>query len=131
MALPLWDIKQLYFTFWGLNVLRKEGPVVVKKNFFRKMFGFMMPRGVNKLNIKMNMGGIGTQMMKHIMKEKNVNDFARTYKAHSRFRCAIGCLFYVYGCDGNQKERLIDGVIIGGVGYYLGEAGNANVNLFI
>lgn len=55
----------MFFTFWGLNILRRSEKVNVKKSFIEKMFGFMMPKGVNKLQLsKMNMGGMGTAMMK-------------------------------------------------------------------
>ncbi len=122
----------IFFTFWGLNVLRKEEPVVVKKNFFEKMFGFMMPHGVNKLKIsKMNMGGIGTQMMKHIMKEKNVMTLPELIQTAKDSGVQLVACSMSMDVMGIKKEELIDGVIIGGVGYYLGEAGNANVNLFI
>ncbi len=51
----------MFFTFWGLNILRRSEKVNVKKSFIEKMFGFMMPKGVNKLQLsKMNMGGMGT-----------------------------------------------------------------------
>lgn len=122
----------IFFTFWGLNVLRKEGPVVVKKNFLEKMFGFMMPRGVNKLKIsKMNMGGMGTQMMKSIMKKKNVMTLPELLQEAKDAGVQLVACSMSMDVMGIKKEELIDGVIIGGVGYYLGEAGNANVNLFI
>ncbi|OVE77351.1 hypothetical protein BVX99_02805 [bacterium F16] len=63
----------MFFTFWGLNVLRKENPPSVAKDILSKMFGFMMPRGARKLALsKMHMGGMGTAMMKHVMNKKNV-----------------------------------------------------------
>ena len=69
----------MFFTFWGLNVLRKEETVPVKKNFLENMFAWMMPRGASRLGLsKMNFGGLGAKMMKHMMKEKNVNSLPRT-----------------------------------------------------
>ncbi|MCL2484884.1 MAG: FAD-dependent oxidoreductase, partial [Endomicrobia bacterium] len=64
----------MFFTFWGLNLLRKSGKVKVKKDFISKMFGFMMPKGSQKLGLsKMNMGGMGAKMIRYVMKKKNVN----------------------------------------------------------
>ena len=64
----------MFFTFWGLNALRKADKVKVKKSFIEKMFGAMLPRGAGRLKLsKMNMGGIGTAMMKGIMKDKNID----------------------------------------------------------
>ena len=68
----------MFFTFWGLNILRKSDPPKVKKTLIEKMFGFMMPRGSKKLTIsKMHMAGMGTAMIKGIMKKKNVSPLAR------------------------------------------------------
>ncbi|MBM3138313.1 MAG: pyridine nucleotide-disulfide oxidoreductase, partial [Chloroflexi bacterium] len=63
----------MFFTFWGLNILRKDDPPKVKKNLIERMFGFMMPRGADKLALsKMHMAGMGAAMIKGIMKKKNV-----------------------------------------------------------
>lgn len=63
----------IFFTFWGLNALRKDELVPTKKGFLEKMFGKMMPRGVNKMGLsKMNFGGVGPKMIKHVMKKHNV-----------------------------------------------------------
>ena len=64
----------MFFTFWGLNVLRKPEKVSVKKDFISTMFGKMMPRGSKKLSLsKMNMGGMGAQMIRRVMKNKNID----------------------------------------------------------
>src|SRR5690606_649871 len=59
----------MFFTFWGLNILRKENYTSSKKkDFMERMFGKMMPKGPSKLGIsKMNMGGMGSKMMKKVM----------------------------------------------------------------
>ena len=55
----------IFFTFWGLTVLRRPEKVHVKKSFMEKMFGVMLPRGSAKLKLsRLNMGGMGTAMMK-------------------------------------------------------------------
>ena len=80
MDLPV----SMFFTFWGLNVLRKEGPVNLTgtKSFMEKMFGWMMPKGPGKLTLsRMNMGGLGTVLMKKEMAKKNVYDLPRLIKS--------------------------------------------------
>ena len=63
----------MFFTFWGLSVLRKNPAPEVKKNFVSRMFGFMLPKGPEKLAIsKLNMMGMGSAMMKSVMKRKPV-----------------------------------------------------------
>lgn len=67
----------MFFTFWGLNVLRRSDAPHVEKDLMEKMFGMMMPKGVNELPIsKVNMGGIGAKMIYHAMHRKNVDDIA-------------------------------------------------------
>ncbi|AJA46629.1 coenzyme A disulfide reductase [Clostridium pasteurianum DSM 525 = ATCC 6013] len=122
----------MFFTFWGLNVLRKSEKVSVKKSFIEKMFGIMMPRGSKKLKLSnMNMLGMGAKMIRGIMKNKNVSsleDLMETAIANGVEIVACQMSMDVMGI---QKEELIDDIKIGGVGYYLGEAENSNVNLFI
>ncbi|AZV57815.1 DsrE/DsrF/DrsH-like family protein [Clostridium sp. AWRP] len=122
----------MFFTFWGLNILRKHEKVSVSKGFMDKMFGFMMPRGAKRLKLsKMNMLGMGTKMMKMVMRNKNVSSLDELIKA------AIDSGIEIVACQmsmdvmGLKQEELIDGVKVGGVGYYLGEAEDSNVNLFI
>ena len=122
----------MFFTFWGLNILRRAEGVAVKKNLIEKMFGMMMPRGANRLKLsKMNMGGMGQMMIKHVMRSKNVMSIdsliSEAQKAGVRF---IACQMSM-DVMGIKQEEMIDGVEIGGVAAYLGEADQSNVNLFI
>ncbi len=122
----------LFFTFWGLNILRKPEKISVKKNFIESMFGFMMPRGSNKLKLsKMNMMGMGGKMIKMIMKNKNINSLDELIKLAIDSGVEIVACSMTMDLMGLKQEELIDGVKIGGVGYYLGEAEESNVNLFI
>jgi len=122
----------MFFTFWGINILRKNESISVKKSFIEGMFGKMMPRGSKKLKLSnMNMAGMGPLMIRKIMKDKNVSSLEELIEA------AIASGVEVVACQmsmdllGLKTEELIDGVKIGGVGYYLGEAEDSNVNLFI
>ena len=122
----------ILFTFWGLNILRKPEKVSVKKGLVDSMFGFMMPRGSKNLKLsQMNMMGIGAKMIRSVMKNKNISSLEELIKS------AIDSGVEVVACSmsmdvmGIAQEELIDGVKIGGVGYYLGEAEDSNVNLFI
>jgi peroxiredoxin family protein len=122
----------MFFTFWGLNALRKPEKIKTKKSFIEKMFGFMLPRGTRKLKLsKMNMGGIGTKMMRGIMKDKNIDSLEDMMKkALDNGVMIIACSMSM-DVMGIKKEELIDGVEIGGVGSYLGDAEESDVNLFI
>ena len=122
----------MFFTFWGLNILRKSEHVKVKKSFVENAFGKMMPRGIEKLGLSnMNMMGMGSKMMKYIMKKKNVLTLAELMaEAQASGVKMIACTMSM-DVLGIQKEELIDGIEYGGVAAYLGDAENSNHNLFI
>jgi peroxiredoxin family protein/TusA-related sulfurtransferase/rhodanese-related sulfurtransferase len=121
----------MFFTFWGLNILRKSN-IKVKKSFKDTMFGFMMPKGAEQLKLsKMNFGGLGTMMMKSVMKNKNISTLneliSQAQQSGIKF---IACQMSM-DVMGIKEEELIDGVEIGGVAKYIAESSNANSNLFI
>ncbi len=122
----------MFFTFWGLNVLRKTKKQKVKKSFLEAMFGMMMPRGISKLKLsKMNMGGMGTALMKKIMRDKNVDSLEDLVKKAMKAGVKIVACTMSMDVMGIKEEELIDGVELGGVGAYLADAEESNVNLFI
>ncbi|WP_010238343.1 CoA-disulfide reductase [Clostridium arbusti] len=122
----------MFFTFWGLNILRKNEKVPVKKGFIGKMFGMIMPRGSKKLKLSnMNMFGMGAKMIRMVMKNSNVSSLEDLIKAAMDSGVEIVACQMSMDIMGLKKEELIDGIKIGGVGYYLGEAETSNVNLFI
>ena len=122
----------MFFTFWGLTVLRKKRAPKVKKTAMESMFGAMLPKGASKLTLsKMNMGGMGTAMMKKIMNDKNVDSLDSLIKKAMANGVKIVACTMSMDVMGIKKEELIDGVELGGVGSYLGDAEESNVNLFI
>ena len=122
----------MFFTFWGLNALRKQEKISVKKSLIDKMFGAMMPRGTKKLKLSnMNMGGMGTLMMKKVMKDKNVDSLEELMKKGMASGIKLVACTMSMDIMGITKEELIDGVELAGVGSYLGDAEESNVNLFI
>ncbi|MBP1932799.1 DsrE/DsrF/DrsH-like family protein [Ammoniphilus resinae] len=122
----------IFTTFWGLNVLRRDQQVPVKKGLLEKAFGWMMPRGPGKLALsKMNMAGMGPKMIKHVMKKHNALSLPQLMEmAQEQGVKLVGCTMTME-LLGIQKEELIDGVELAGVAAYLGDASNAKVNLFI
>lgn len=122
----------MFFTFWGLNALRREEKQHVKKTFMENMFGAMLPRGSKKLKLsKMNMGGMGTAMMKKIMNDKSVDSLETLIQKAMKSGVKIVACTMSMDVMGIKKEELIKGVQLGGVGAYLGDAEESNVNLFI
>lgn len=122
----------MFFTFWGLNALRKPEKQGVKKPFIEKMFGAMMPRGTKRLKLsKMNMAGMGTAMMKKVMKDKNVDSLEMLMKQAMANGVKLVACTMSMDVMGITKEELIEGVELAGVASYLGDAEESNVNLFI
>jgi len=122
----------LFFTFWGLNVLRRENAEPVKKNLIERMFGWMLPKGPEALKLsKLNMGGAGTAMMKGVMRSKNIDSLpAMMRSAQDAGVRLIACQMSM-DMMGIKPEELIDGVEIGGVATYISETDKANASLFI
>ena len=122
----------IFFTFWGLNILRRTENVKVKKGFLERMFSMMMPQGVSKMTIsKMNFGGVGTKMINYIMKKKNVLSLQQLLdEAMSSGVKMVACTMSM-DIMGITAEELIDGIELGGVAAYLGATETSNHNLFI
>ncbi len=122
----------MFFTFWGLNLLRKHKKVKVKKTFMERMFGWMMPRGPNRAKLsKMHMAGMGTGMMKSIMKKKNVMALQELMVSAKEMGVKFIACTMSMDVMGIQKKELITGLEYAGVATYLGEADEGTVNLFI
>ena len=122
----------IFFTFWGLNVIKKVHKPVVQKDIFGRMFGWMLPSNSLKLKLsQMNMLGIGSRMMRYLMKQKGV-DSLETLREQARQQGVefIACQMSM-DVMGVSREELLDGVTIGGVATYMERADKANVNLFI
>ena len=131
-ALAMGKKVNMFFTFWGLNSLRKENYTNNNKGFLDKMFGMMMPKGVNKLKLsQLHMGGMGTAMMKYVMKQKNVNTLQELMDSFIKNGGKITACTMSMDVMGITKEELIDGIEYAGVANYLGDAEDSFSNLFI
>lgn len=122
----------MFFTFWGLNILRKEEYVNVKKTFMDKMFAKMMPQGPEKLGIsKMNYGGLGAKMMKYTMRKKNIVTLKVLIEMAQDLDVKMVACTMSMDVMGITKEELIDGLDYAGVASYLADADESKINLFI
>lgn len=122
----------IFHTFWGINALRKQEAVNVKKGFLEKMFGRMMPKGAEKLALSnMNMVGMGPKMIKHVMKKHNALTLTELIDMAREQEIKLVSCTMTMDLLGLQKEELLDGVHYAGVAAYLADAENGAVNLFI
>lgn len=121
----------LFFTFWGLNIIRKPDGKV-KKGFIDTMFSLMMPKGADKLTLsKMNMAGAGSLMMKWVMKKKHVSTLTELIEQAQKSGIKFIACNMSMDVMGIKPEELLDGVEIGGVAKYIQESSLAGSNLFI
>ena len=133
-AAAMGDEVTIFCTFWGLNILRKteKVPTEAKKSTLQSMFGRMMPKGTKKLGLsKMNFAGAGSPMMRKATKDAGGMSLEELFD--SALEQDVKFIACTLSMDilGFKEEELIDGIEFAGVAAYLGEADEANVNLFI
>jgi peroxiredoxin family protein len=122
----------IFHTFWGLNALRKEENIAVKKGFMENMFGKMMPRGADKMGLsKMNFAGFGPKMIKDVMKKHNAMTLPQLIEMAQEQDVKLVACTMTMDLLGLQQEELLDGIDYAGVAAYLADAEEGNVNLFI
>ncbi len=132
-ALAMGKPVSLFFTFWGLNVLRRPQPPAVTKSFMDRMFGAMMPAGVAKLNSisKMNYAGFGAKLIRKVMRDKHVDEAGALLNNLVAGGAQLIACQMSMDVMGLRHEELIDGVELGGVAAFLGEAHESAMTLFI
>lgn len=122
----------MFFTFWGLNILRKNRKAAIRKDFLSRMFGMMMPRGSKRLGLsRMNMGGIGAKMIRMVMRDKNISSLEELIQEAVNNGVEITACSMSMDVMGLKREELMEGVKIGGVASFLGSAEESDASLFI
>ena len=130
-AADMGDKVTLFFTFWGLNALRRSENVAVSKGFIDRMFGYMMPRGPDKLKLsKMNMAGMGTAMMKKVMHDKGVDSLPIMIENAQKKGVRLIACSMTLDVMGLKSDELLEGVEVGGAAAFLAEASKSNTTLF-
>lgn len=131
-AIAMGQKVSMFFTFWGLNALRRENPPARDKSMLDRMFGAMMPSGADKLPLsQLNMAGAGTAMIKHVMKEHSVQTLPELMSAAREGGARlIGCTMTM-DLLGIADTDLLDGIELGGVATFLAEAQKSGTTLFI
>lgn len=122
----------VFFTFWGLNFLKKPKPPSVKKDLMGRMFGMMLPKHLGKLTLsKLNMGGLGTWMMKLRMKALGIPSLQEMLQQARQQGVRLVACQMSMDVMGVKREELLDGVEIGGVATFLEAADTARATLFL
>lgn len=129
-ALAMGKKVTMFFTFWGLTILKKQN--LKKNSIIEKMFAMMLPKNSQGLPVsKMNFGGIGAKLIRAVMKKKNIMSLEELMAKSIESGVNITACTMSMDVMGITPEELIDGINYGGVGNYLGAAEDSNNNLFI
>jgi peroxiredoxin family protein len=124
----------MFFTFWGTPVLRDKNKTVGGKDIMGNMFGAMLPKGAGDVKLsQMNMGGMGTAMMKSLMKKKNVASLEEMFALAEELGVRMVICEMSMDLMGFKREEMINyqNLEFGGVAKSLEEAGTSKVQLFI
>ena len=124
----------MFFTFWGINVLRREGPTTLhgSKTTTERMFGRMMPKGATGLKLShLNLGGLGTRMIKKEMEKKHVMDLPHLVQSAREQGVRLVACTMSMDLMGIQKEELLPDLEYGGVGAFIDSADKSRITLFV
>lgn len=123
----------MFFTFWGLNAIRKKGTISAAKDWLRQMFGWLNKGGADRLPLsRFHFLGLGTGMMKRVMREHRMPDIPELFQTAQDLGVRFIACTTTMGLMGITKDTLVDGVDqLAGVTTYLAEAKQGSVNLFI
>jgi len=132
-ALAMGKPVSLFFTFWGLDVIRREDAPSTNKPLMDRMFSTMLPSDIEHLDTisKMDMHGLGAKMIRKVMHDKGVETPGNLLKSLVEGGAQLIACQMSMDVMGIQASELIDGVEIGGVAAFLSEAGESGTTLFI
>lgn len=122
----------MFFTFWGLNVIKKREKPAVRKDLMGRMFGWMLPAHSGQLHLsKLNMWGMGSRMMRGIMRRKKIDSLEELMRQARESSVEMIACTMSMDVMGVRREELLDGITLGGVASYLDRTEESNLNLFI
>ena len=123
----------MFFTFWGLNAIRRRGGMTSAKDWLRRMFGVLNKGGAETLPLsKFHFCGVGTGMMKRVMRQHRMPGVPELIETAQDLGVKFIACTTTMGLMGITKDTLIQGVDqLAGVTTYLAEARQGSVNLFI
>lgn len=131
-ALAMGEPVRMFFTFWGLNALRRTNPPKTERKALDKMFKMMMPSGPDDLKLsQMNMGGAGTAMIKKVMKDHDVQSVPQLIKSAMAAGAQITACTMTMDLLGIAPDDLIKGVNFGGVATFIAASNKSASTLFI
>jgi peroxiredoxin family protein len=122
----------MFFTFWGLSVLKKKGAKAAGKGLKQRMFALMTPTGSEGLGTsQLNFFGMGATMLRSMMKEQGIASLEELMGMARELGVKMTACTMSMDAMGIAKEELVGGVEYGGVAAFMADASRARVSLFI
>lgn len=122
----------MFFTFWGLSVLRKKGAPAGRKSVVERMFAAMTPSGTESLGTsRMNLFGMGALMLRRMMKDKQIASVEELFALARELDVKMIACTMSMDAMGVSQDELVDGLTYGGVATYMADAVRSRVTLFI
>jgi peroxiredoxin family protein len=121
----------VFYTFWGLSALKKR-PTLQGKGLKEKLFSLMTPGRLNRMPVsRMNFGGAGRAMLQSMMRDKQVASVDELFDMARQLGVKLIACTMSMDVMGIARQELIDGVEVGGVATFLGDAARSRVSLFV
>jgi peroxiredoxin family protein len=123
----------MFFTFWGMKAIQKDG-MLTGKSLFGRMLGLMNRGGLKAIGpSRLNMGGMGRWMFKFMMKKKGVASLDELYEIAVdlgvvMMPCQVSMDVMEMNPKTNFKPNVTEPV---GVAKFIEEAAESRVTLFI
>ena len=122
----------MFFTFWGLSVLKKKGAKAAGKGLKQRMFALMTPTGSEGLGTsQLNFFGMGATMLRSMMKEQGIASLEELMGMARELGVKMTACTMSMDAMGIAKEELVGGLEYGGVAAFMADASRARVSLFI
>jgi peroxiredoxin family protein len=122
----------MFFTFWGLSVLKKEGAPSGPKGFLERVHALMTPASTRELGMsRMNYFGLGAAMLRKMMRDKQIVSLEELIGLARELDVKLIACTMSMDATGVSREELVDGLTYGGVATYMADAARSRVTLFI
>jgi peroxiredoxin family protein len=122
----------MFFTFWGLSVLKRKGAAPGPKSTLERMLAMMTPSSSEDLGTsRLNCFGLGAAMLRRMMKDRQIATLEELIALSREQNVKMIACTMSMDAMGVSREELVDGLTYGGVATYMADAVRSRVTLFI
>jgi peroxiredoxin family protein len=122
----------MFFTFWGLAILKRKGRAGRGRNLTERLLALMTPGSSESLGLsRCSFGGLGARMLRRVMKDKTIASLEELMQVARELDVRMIACTMSMDAMGVGREELVDGLDYGGVATYMADAARSRVTLFI